>query len=137
MHVLQELTRLSTLNHAMVVRRRERDHLGNRQVGKHIWHHRLKLGWEFDGSGSDNGSLAGHQAWHRHDRTDHPGVGQRDGCPHKVIWRELVRASLADEPIVGFHEISKRQILSVLDARNQQDSGSVLPSRIHRKTKVD
>ena len=74
-YLLQELTRASALDNAVVICRGKRDGLANALLRKSSFAHALKLGWVVECAGTDNATRALHKARHRVNGSDAARVG--------------------------------------------------------------
>ena len=131
----EELARLGTLDHAVVVGRGHRDGLANAQLGEGAGVRSLVLGWVTDCADADDQTLTLHQPGDAHRRPDGSGVGEGDRGPREVVGFELVGSNLTDQVFVGGEEPGEIQLVCVLDVGNDEDT-TVSPFHIHRETEV-
>ena len=80
MNVLEEFSRLSALNNAVIVRRCDGNNLRYSERCEHVRHHSLKLCRILDCASRYDCSLSVHQAWYRHSGADSTWIGERDVC---------------------------------------------------------
>src|SRR5919198_1421294 len=73
----QERARLGALDDAVVVGARHGHDLLHAELAEPLRLHRAEAGWIADRPGGDDRALAGHEAWHRRDRAEPAGVGER------------------------------------------------------------
>ena len=77
------------------------------ELGEHLRVGGGELGRVAERSDADDGALAGHEARHRLGRPERAGVGDRDRDAGEVVHRQLVRAHLAHEVLVGVQELGE------------------------------
>ena len=104
----------------MVVGGREHHDLADPELGEHFRVGRGVLGGVAERSDADDGALAGHEARHRLGRAERAGIGDRDRHPGEVVDRELVRAHLAHEVLVGVQELGEIERVGRSDARHEE-----------------
>ena len=124
-HPGQEEPGLGALDDAVVVGGGEGHHLAQAELGQHPRVGRLEPGRVAERADADDGALPGHEARHRLDGAERPGVGQRHRRPGEVVGGDLVRVDLADEVLVGQDEGAEVECVGVLDARHQQGAAAV------------
>ena len=121
---LEELAGLGALDDAVVVRRRQRHHLGDRHLRQRVLGGALELRRVLHRADADDDALALHQTGDRVVGADAAGVGQADGGALEVGDLELVVAGLADHRLVGRPELREAHRLGGLDRRHQQRAAS-------------
>ena len=87
----QEVAGLRALDDAVVVRRRQRHDLADRQPGQRLGGRALVLGGVLHRADADDRALPGHQPRDRVDGADGAGVGEADRGADEVVGGELVR----------------------------------------------
>ena len=124
-HPLQEQPRLGALDDAVVVRRREHEHLRHAELGERRGIGPLIRRRIVEGADADDRALARHQARHRLNGADRAGVGEADGGAGEVVGRDLVRAHLADELFVRAPERTEVERVRISDHRDEQRARAV------------
>jgi hypothetical protein len=133
----EELPALGALDHAVVVRARDRHDLGDAEAGDLLRRHGEELRRVPDASDGEDEALALHQARHAHHSPDHAGVRERDGGPLEVRDLELPVAGAADDVVVGAEELGEGQAPGVLHARHHERALPVLALDVDGEAEVD
>ena len=119
-HPGEEEARLGSLDDPVVVGRGEGDDLRDPELGEGGRVGGGELRRVGERADADDGSLAGHEAGNRLGRAERAGV--RDGDRHagEVLDRQLVRAHLAHELLVGVQEAGEIQLVGTLHAGDDE-----------------
>ncbi len=133
----QELARLRALNDAVVVRRRDRHDLADREVGQRFCRCTLELRLVLHRADTDDAALTLHQPWHRRDRAERAGIRERDRGSRKVIGGQLVRPRPPHDVLVCHPELGEVEILGTLDRRHEQLPAPVVLGHVDREPEVD
>ena len=113
--LLEEFSRASALNHAVVIGRGKCDGLADALLCECGFAHALKLGRVVERTGTDDAAGTLHQAWHRVNGSDASWVGERNGRTGEVVGTELVVASTLNEVFVGDEVFGEVELLRALD----------------------
>ena len=135
--LLEEQTRLGTLDDAVVVGRRDRDDLGDAEVGDGAGIGAREPGGVVERADADDDALAGHEPRHRPLGADGAGVGERDGDAGEVVDGQLVGLGLADEVVVDGHEAGEVEGVGVRDARHDERARAVALLHVDREAEAD
>ena len=133
---LEEEARLGTLDDAVVVGGADGEHLRHAEVGQHRLVGGLELDGEVERADTDDGALPGHEPRHRLDRADGARVGEGDGGTGEVVGRELVRADLADEGLVGRPEAAEVERVGLAHDGHHQRARAVGLLDVDREAEV-
>ncbi len=110
--LLEELAGLRALDDAVVVRRRQRHHLGDRHLRERVLGRALELRRVFHRADADDDALTLHEAGDRVVGADAARVGQADRGALEVGDLELVVARLGDHRLVGGPELGETSSVS-------------------------
>ena len=135
--LLEQHPRLGALDDAVVVGRRDRDDLGDAELGDRVRVGTCEAGGVGERSHTDDGALARHESRHRPLGADRARVGQGHGHPGEVVDRELVGLRLADQFVVHGHEAGEVEGVGVGDARHEQRTRAVLLLHVDRDAQTD
>ena len=133
----QEGPRLGTLDHPMVVRAGQADHLAHAEGRQRRRVRALVARRVADPPDPHDHALAGHQAGHAELGAHRPGVRDGHGGPGEVVRREPVRPDLADHLFVGLPEPSEGELVSRPDVRHEQGVRAVAPGDVDGQAQVD
>ncbi len=112
----QEASRLGPLDDAVVVGGGHRHHLLRPDHLADL----LEPDRVADRPAGDDRALARHQSWHRGDRAQAAGVGERDVRPRQVVGSETVVTRLLDDRVVGLDEAVEGQPPGAADDGHHQ-----------------
>ena len=137
MDLPQELTRLCTLDHPVVIGRGDRHDLADGEVGQRLGRCPLELGRVFHRADADDAALTLHQPRHRVDGAQRAGVGQRHRRAGEVVGRQLVGAGPPNDVFIGCPELCEVEVLRALDRRNQELAGAVVLGHVDGESEID
>ncbi len=132
----QEGARFRSLDDAVVVRRRERHDLADRQLREGLGAHGAKLRRILHGAGGHDHALAGHQAGHRGGRSERAGVGQRKRRAFEVAHLELALARPTHDVVGRRHELREAHRVGALDVGHEQSARPVGLLDVHGQAEV-
>ena len=133
----QEVAGLRALDDPVVVRRGQRQDLGDRVARQRLLRGALPLGRVFDRPDPDDGALALHQSRDRVDGADRARVGEADGGAGEVVDHELAGPRPADDVLVGRPELREVHGVRALDGRHEELAGAVGLGQVDGQAEVD
>ncbi len=133
----QELARLGTLDHAVIVGAGDGHDLADAQLTNALRRDRFELWRVADGSHREDGALAGHEARHRSHRAEAAGIGERHGGAGEIVRHQPVGAGLLHQLLVACQEGGEVHLLGVPDDRHHEAASPILPGYIDRQAEVD
>ena len=133
---LQELTGTCTLNDAVVVGAGQGDDLGQALLGDELLGQTAELSRVLQSTHTDDGCLALGEAGHRVDGTDTTGVGQRNSGAAEVLNGQRAVTATLNDVVVRIPELAEAQLLSALEVRNDQVTGTIGAGQVNSQTKV-
>ena len=136
-HTGEEQPRLGPLDDAVVVGGRDYDDLAHPKLGEHLRVRRCVLRRVAERSDSDDGALARHEARHGLRRAERAGIRDRDRHAGEVVGRQLVRAHLANQVLVGMEELGEIEQVCVLHARHEQGPATAGALVVDRDPEAD
>ena len=134
---LQELARLGTLDHAVVIGGGERRDLGDAEVVDVEQRGPLELRGIVDVPDTEDHSLTVHQPGHGVIRPDAPGIGDGGGGTGEIGHRELPGARLGDDLFVVCPELREIELFASLDVGNQELAGAIRFLEVDGDSQVD
>ena len=133
---LQELTGTCTLNDAVVVSAGQGDDLGQALLGDELLGQATELSRVLQRAHTDDGCLALGEAGHRVDGTNTTGVGQRNSGAAEVLNGQRAVTATLNDVVVRIPELAEAQLLSTLEVRNDQVTGTIGAGQVNSQTKV-
>ena len=135
-HPLEEQAALGALDDAMVVRTRDRDDLRHTEGSEGALVGALEFGRIVDAADSDDDTLAGHQTRNALNRSDGARVGDADGGTLEIGHLQLVLLDLANELVVGHHELGEVERVGVTQNWHDERATSVGLGHVDREPHV-
>ncbi len=135
--ICEQLTRLRTLNDAVVVGAGHRHDLGDAEFGHDLGRGEGVAGGPSDRAGGEDQALARHEARHGRKRPDRAGIGEGDRRVGEVLRLELALPSAIDQRGVGLEEGGKVEGPGILEIGDDERARAVLAFEIDRHPEVD
>ncbi len=137
MHAGQEQSALGTLDDAVVVGAGDRDDLADTERAEVGAVGALELGRVVDAPDADDDALTLHEPGDALNGADRARVGEADVGALEILDRELVRADLADQLLVGAEEAGEVHAVGLSDDRNDERARAITLVHVDGEAEVD